>query len=502
MVVTDSKDTLKGTLVLSNSDKDVIEQSKDTLRNTLTKSVQTETKNSKTNVQLTNVRKLSEDTLAIDYECQGVTDQKTAKEALTNAVQKDDVQKIIVGSTKKGTSNTADSKPQKTKESDQPPAPIKAPASINQGKPADIPAPKATKTSTKTLKSSKPSTIDCDNDLKITSQDDAGITGTLVAHSCHGTRFSRKSARVDNVATKLNSVLKDKCSKAGVKDNLNLKIPKVSGDKAKAEFTFHLPCEKSKQKTVLDQLRASCKDKQFIDTVTAENQPDDDDSSSGSDEEPTERKVSKEQPAPAPAPQPAPKPRTSGKTLKSSKPSTIDCDNDLKITSQDDAGITGTLVAHSCHGTRFSRKSARVDNVATKLNSVLKDKCSKAGVKDNLNLKIPKVSGDKAKAEFTFHLPCEKSKQKTVLDQLKASCKDKQFIDTVTAENQPDDDDSSSGSDEEPTERKVSKEQPAPAPAPQPAPKPRTSGKTLKSSKPSTFYCINMTIFIKIIDLV
>ncbi|CAF1537772.1 unnamed protein product, partial [Rotaria sordida] len=201
-------------------------------------------------------------------------------------------------------------------------------------------------------------------------------------------------------------------------------------------------------------------------------------------------------PAPAPAPQPAPKPKTPGKTLKSSKPSTIDCDNDLKVTSQDDAGITGTFVAHSCHGTRFNRKSARVDNVATKLNTLLKDKCSKAGVKDNLNLKIPKVSGDKAKAEFTFQLPCEKSKQKTVLDQLKASCKDKQFIDTVTDQNQPDDDDSSSGStEEEPTTGKIVKAQPAPAPAPapapQPAPKPKTPGKTLKSSKPSTIDCDN-----------
>ncbi|CAF4157403.1 unnamed protein product, partial [Rotaria sordida] len=231
------------------------------------------------------------------------------------------------------------------------------------------------------------------------------------------------------------------------------------------------PCEKRFKNNATRLAKLSGAVKNTIETASIKQEGDEDSDSSTSEEDETvptkdagPKKVpqpdiekvnpdekTKKQPlsdtAPGTPSKSAPK---SGKPLKSSKPSTIDCDKDLKVTSQDDTGITGTFVAHSCHGTRFNRKSARVDNVATKLNSLLKDKCSKAGVKDNLNLKIPKVSGDKAKAEFTFHLPCEKSKQKTVLDQLKASCKDKQFIDTVTNENQPEDDDSSSGSEEEP----------------------------------------------------
>ncbi|CAF3421354.1 unnamed protein product, partial [Rotaria sp. Silwood2] len=113
MVVTNTGNSLKGTIVVSNCDKESLSQSKDTLSDTLTQKVQTGTKNSNSQVQVNQIRELSDGTLALDYECTGVSDQKTAKSALNTAVQQDDVKQTIVQSSKSDASNTGDSKQQK-----------------------------------------------------------------------------------------------------------------------------------------------------------------------------------------------------------------------------------------------------------------------------------------------------------------------------------------------------------------------------------------------------
>ncbi len=72
-------------------------------------------------------------------------------------------------------------------------------------------------------------------------------------------------------------------------------------------------------------------------------------------------------------------------------------------------------------------------------------------------MKIVKTAGNKTDTEFHYELPCQKAHQQSVIDSLKDSCKDKDFIDTCTHENQPDEDDSSSESDEDTTKVATSK---------------------------------------------
>ena len=136
-------------------------------------------------------------------------------------------------------------------------------------------------------------------------------------------------------------------------------------------------------------------------------------------------------------------------THKPSKPTTIDCDNDHKVISQDDKNVQGVLRVQSCHATRFERKPERTTNVGNQLKSLLNQYVSKRGVKDQFDLSIVKTSGDKTYTEFTYTLPCNKDRQPIIIDSLKDACKDKTLTDTVTNENQPDDDDSSSESDED-----------------------------------------------------
>jgi hypothetical protein len=225
----------------------------------------------------------------------------------------------------------------------------------------------------------------------------------------------------------------------------------------------------------------------LTDTLTNENQPDDDDSSSESSEETTTKTASaKVTQTPAPAattakaaqtPAPAaniakaaqtpapsvgpvkvtPKAATkSGKTLKPSKPTTVDCDKDHKVTVQDDKTVSGVLVVRSCHATRFQRKPTRCSNVGDKLTSLLNVRLAKLGIKDPHSVKISNTLGNKQQTEFHYTCPCEKAKQQAVIDSLKDSCKDKDLTDTLTNENQPDDDDSSSESSEETTTKAAS----------------------------------------------
>ncbi|CAF4100162.1 unnamed protein product, partial [Adineta steineri] len=101
----------------------------------------------------------------------------------------------------------------------------------------------------------------------------------------------------------------------------------------------------------------SCKDKELTDTCTHANQPEDDDSSSESSEETTKATPAKVTQKDAPAPTAAhatPKATTkSGKTLKPSKPTAVDCDKDHQVTVKDDKTVTGVLRVKGCHATRF-----------------------------------------------------------------------------------------------------------------------------------------------------
>jgi hypothetical protein len=432
---------------------------------------------------VTEVRPLSDGTLALDYHCSDVSDQETAKNTLNQAVKHDDVKKTIAKSSKTDTSTA--------KQQEKPAQPTKA---------AQQPA--------KNTKPSKPSEFDCDKDHKVTVQDDKTVSGVLVVKSCHATRFNRKPSRCSNVGNHFGSLVNSRCGKAGIKDQFNLKIQKTVGDKTKTEFHYTLSCDKSHQKTVIDSLKDACKDKTLQDKITNENQPDENDSSSESDEKTTAKatpaKVTqKETPAPTPAkvtqketlaPAPATqKPTTkAGKTLKPSKPSDIDCDKDHKVTVQDDKTVSGVLVVKSCHATRFNRKPSRCSNVGNHFGSLVNSRCGKAGIKDQFNVKIQKTLGDKTKTEFHYTLACDKAHQKTVIDSLKDACKDKTLTDKITNENQPDENDSSSESDEKTTAKATpakmtQKETSAPAPATQ---KPTTkAGKTLKPSKPSDIEC-------------
>ncbi|CAF4784652.1 unnamed protein product [Rotaria sp. Silwood1] len=524
-------------------------------------------------------------------------------------------------------------------------------------------ASKPTKPSEKTLKPSKPSTIDCDKDHMITVQDDKNINGVLVVKSCHATRFVRKPSRFTNVGTKFRSLVNDRLGKNDIRGGLPVNMVKVSGDQTQTEFHYTIPCDKSQHQIVINQLKDTCKDKDLIDTITAENQPDEDDSSSESDDEtveqPTTKVPSKATPqskvTPATSEQstqrktttvgytkkppatkrtvqvkncddddnvrseddqtitgkivvqdcpcekrfknnatrlaalsatldkqlrayyqklyntninykcnvkvlsgnsthtvfaytvqiPKPehtraraafkllckdeevkktietasikhegdddsdssssedhessgsaekgqtlattpatakkitiaplekptqseatqkpavstsaavvtsKPTTkSGKIVKPSKPSTVDCDKDHTVTAQDDKNLQGVLVVKSCHASRFARKPSRCNHVGDKLGALLKNRLDKAGIKGQYPVNIVKTVGDKTQTEFHYTIPCDKSQHQTVIQSLKDSCKEKDFIDTVTAENQPDEDDSSSDSDEEAT---------------------------------------------------
>jgi len=99
VVATDQKN-MKGTMVLSNTDQDSITKNKDELSKTLTQKLQADTKNTNSKVEVTEVRPLSDGTLALDYHCTDVSDNEQAKDTLNKAVKHEDVQKTIVKSSK------------------------------------------------------------------------------------------------------------------------------------------------------------------------------------------------------------------------------------------------------------------------------------------------------------------------------------------------------------------------------------------------------------------
>ena len=110
MVVAKNATALKGTMVLSNSDPSSVAQSKDALSDKLTEKVQAGSGNSNSVVSVNDVRQLDDGTLALDYECTGVSNTGSAKDSLNNAVKQDDVKDTIGKTTKAATSTKVTTK--------------------------------------------------------------------------------------------------------------------------------------------------------------------------------------------------------------------------------------------------------------------------------------------------------------------------------------------------------------------------------------------------------
>lgn len=95
LVVPKDQTHLKGAMVISNADQNALNKNKDQLSKTLTEKLQSDSKNTNSKVEVKNVRSLSDGTLALDYECDGVSDSQSAKKTLEKGVKDDNVKKTI-----------------------------------------------------------------------------------------------------------------------------------------------------------------------------------------------------------------------------------------------------------------------------------------------------------------------------------------------------------------------------------------------------------------------
>jgi hypothetical protein len=113
MVVSKDANTLKGTMVLTNSNQDSVMDSKDIIAGKLTEMVQAEGGNANSKVEVNDVRELSDGTLVLDYECTDVSDKSSAKKSLNDAVKQDEVKQAI-GNSPSPTVATTSKPPQAT----------------------------------------------------------------------------------------------------------------------------------------------------------------------------------------------------------------------------------------------------------------------------------------------------------------------------------------------------------------------------------------------------
>ena len=134
-----------------------------------------------------------------------------------------------------------------------------------------------------------------------------------------------------------------------------------------------------------------------------------------------------------------------------SKPSTIDCDKDHTVTVKDDNTISGVIKVGSCQASRFQRKPSRCNNVGDKFGSLLTNGLNKNGVVGSYKVNIVKTAGNSQQTEFHYECPCEKAHQQAAIAQLKEACKNKDFSNTCTNENEPTDSDSCSSESNEQT---------------------------------------------------
>jgi hypothetical protein len=121
------------------------------------------------------------------------------------------------------------------------------------------------------------------------------------------------------------------------------------------------------------------------------------------------------------------------------------------VSAQDDKTVTGVLVVKSCPSSAFIQEPSRCTTVGDKLSSLLNDRCSKAGVKDQHNVNIVKTTGNATHTMFQYTCPCEAADQQTVINSLKDACNDQDFHDCLNTEKQPDSDESKGESDEKHT---------------------------------------------------
>ncbi|CAF4345797.1 unnamed protein product, partial [Rotaria sp. Silwood2] len=344
---------------------------------------------------------------------------------------------------------------------------------------------------TKADKTKKPPTTkrtvqvkNCDDDDDIREEDDQTMSGKIVVQSCPcEKRFKNDRMRLAALSAALAKQLRVYYQQLyNTNINYRCSVNVLSGNKTHTVFAYTVNIPKAEHRRARTALKLLCKDeevKKTIETESIKREGDEDSDSSSAEEDESVETISAGTKKATVAPKgKSAGPETtqnqaesrnaasvttkvatkSGKTLKPSKPSTVDCDKDHKVTVQDDKNINGVLIVRSCHASRFARKRSRCTNVGNKLGSLLKNQLEKVGVKGQFPVNIVKTSGDKTQTEFHYTLPCDKAQHQTVMKSLKDTCKDKDLIDTITTENQPDEDDSSSESEEEtaqPTRSKV-----------------------------------------------
>ncbi|CAF4686616.1 unnamed protein product, partial [Rotaria sp. Silwood2] len=310
----------------------------------------------------------------------------------------------------------------------------------------------------------------CDDDNNIRSEDDQTISGKIIVEDCPcEKRFKNNATRLAVLSATIAKQLRAYYQKLyGTSINYKCIVNVLSGNNTHTVFTYTVKIPKADHTRARAALKLMCKDeevKKTIETASIKQEGDEDSDSSSSEEDqtvakqpavtkkatvaPTEKQTQPErtqklQVSTTAAGAPSKVATKSGKTLKPSKPSTVDCDKDHKITAQDDKNINGVLIVRSCHASRFARKRSRCTNVGNKLGSLVKSRLDKVGIKGQFPVNIVKTAGDKTQTEFHYSIPCDKSQQQSVIQSLKDSCKEKDFVDTITAENQPDEDDSSS----------------------------------------------------------
>ena len=99
-ILADSRDSLRGEMVLSNTDKEAFMEHIDEFSSILTHEIEADEQNIHSHVEVIDVRQLSDGTLAVDYECKDVFNQEAAKKRLEKAVRQDYMKKIIIDSAK------------------------------------------------------------------------------------------------------------------------------------------------------------------------------------------------------------------------------------------------------------------------------------------------------------------------------------------------------------------------------------------------------------------
>ncbi|CAF1392550.1 unnamed protein product [Adineta ricciae] len=505
--------TLKGTMVITNCDKTSLTQSKETLTNTLTKKVQADdTKNSNSKVSVTGIRELEPGTLAFDYECTESKNPEKAKETLNTCVKHDDVKKVIA----KSSSNVATTQ-------------AKQQANVQQTKAQ--PATQAPKAATAAPKSSqsKPTkavNLDCDKTHQIVAQDENSITGVFTVHSCKASRFTQKQSRCTSLGSKLSSLVTDRVAKTGDKKPCSVNIVKASGTSTSTEFRYTLPCEKSRQKAVIDSLKDACKDKNFADTITNIKQKEQGESSSSESDENNKspskpvKVVQTEQPKTTTTAKPTEKPTTAKPTEKpttakpTEKPTTVkttprkttkagatkkppattrkvevkNCD-DHDYNDKDQV-LTGKIVVQDCPcEKRFANNASRLAAVSSTVCTQLRNYFQQLyGTKINYPCSLKVVAGNKTHTVFAYTVNVPQSEQSKAKAAAKKACQDDQVKKVIEQESlkRDGDDDSDSSSSEE-TTRAQAKPVTTQKATEKPTEKPTTAKPTEKpTEKPTT----------------